>query len=169
MVSQSRGVPRPGCVFVVIHHMCSVPSSCVQRTLQATEHVWKPMHLFRSKTQASCRSDVTGGVLVMAAPPFLLRATLAWRCPVDPLDVHEHSAVRRDGLPVERTVLQVAVAAHQTQPLHNPRLYVRLAVPLAVHVRLEAVVDNDLSRTNAGRDLRRDEHRANVAEYAYGL
>src|SRR3990172_3534422 len=54
MVSQSLGVPRPGCVFTVIHHMCSEPASpSFQRTLQATEQVWQPMHLLRSNTQAS--------------------------------------------------------------------------------------------------------------------
>src|SRR3972149_8956758 len=101
IVSQSRGVPRPGWVLTVIHHVGSVPSSCVQRTLQATEHVWQPMHLFRSKTQASCRSDVAGNVLAMVTPPFLLRATLAWWCPIDPFDVHEHSSARLGGLPAE--------------------------------------------------------------------
>ena len=35
-----RGVPRPGCVLTVIHHIASVPgSSCGQSNLHATEQV----------------------------------------------------------------------------------------------------------------------------------
>src|SRR3989304_3881431 len=99
MVSQSFGVPRPGWVFVVIHHMCSVPSSCVQRTLQATEHVWQPMHLLRSKTQASCRFEAVI-VPMFSSPPLPLVAGSSVLHHIDP-----HGAVGRGGPPGERPEL----------------------------------------------------------------
>src|SRR3990167_11144670 len=107
MVSQSFGVPRPGWVFVVIHHMCSVPSSCVQSTLQATEHVWQPMHLLRSKTQASCRFEAVI-VPMFSSPPLLVVVGSSGLHHID-----AHGAVCWDGLPGQRPVLQVAVSRRQ--------------------------------------------------------
>src|SRR3990170_7006582 len=99
MDSQSFGVPRPGCVLTVIHHIGSVPSSCVQSTLQATEHVWQPMHLLRSKTQASCRFEAVI-VPMFSSPPLPVVVGSSGLHHID-----AHGAVGWDRLPGQRTVL----------------------------------------------------------------
>ncbi len=50
--SQRVGKPVPGLVSTLFHHMYSVPGRSVHTFLQATEHVWHPMHLSRWKTMA---------------------------------------------------------------------------------------------------------------------
>src|SRR3989304_1082405 len=111
MDSQSFGVPRPGCVLTVIHHIGSVPSSCVQSTLQATEHVWQPVHLLMSKTPASCRFEAVI-VPMFSSPPLPLVAGSSVLHHIDP-----HGAVGRDGLPGERPELQGAVPPRPPEPL----------------------------------------------------
>src|SRR3990170_3243210 len=121
MLSQSRGVPRPGWVFTVIHHMWSVPSSCVQSTLQATEQVWQPMHLLRSNTQASWRREAVAfgfGIMAISVPVRAAKACLLPRYLFrQALHVHINGAVYRDGLPGQGPVLEVAVPRGQAQPL----------------------------------------------------
>src|SRR3990172_5094065 len=140
MPSQSRGVPRPGCVFTVIHHIASQPgSSWFQSTLQATEHVWQPMHLFRSKTQASCRLACVTVPMARFSSRVSGSRPLA---PADPLHVHAHRPVRGDRLPGEEPVLEMTVVAHETQVLDVTRLEVGLAPPLFVPFRLQTLLNH---------------------------
>src|SRR3990172_3254528 len=132
--------------------MWSVPSSpSGHRTLQATEQVWQPMHLFRSKTQASWCLPL----VVIFVPPL-----------TGLLDVDGHRAVYGDRLPMKRPVFEVPVAAGQVEPLDHAGLDVSLGVPPFVHVRLEAVVDDDLVWADGGRQLCRYERCSGIVEDA---
>src|SRR3990170_5847733 len=74
---QPRGVPCPGTVETMFHHMYSIPSSSVHSVLQAMVQVWQPRHLFMSNTAASWR--LTFGGWATALLPYLQRQPVGRR------------------------------------------------------------------------------------------
>ena len=89
----------PGLVSTLFHHMYSAPFRSVQTFLQATLHVWQPIHLSRWKTIDTCER------IFMISPLIL-------RCARELTNQHEGIPVDACRSPIIHAVGELTVAAH---------------------------------------------------------